>query len=620
MNDKPRKVEAEIMPEQSGYGLLRQQSSDIEHMFKADWSQRTEAEEPEEQNKCTECGWTGSRSECYADGRWKCPKCGSIYIEKVREGMEERIFSSTLPVVGDTVEIRDQPGQTFTVLYVHDADRSVDLSNGLTVPFQYILIVGDEKAKSPMGGAKQGPGGLGEMQGLGESAVRMAPLSVLPMMPGGLGTNYLEQEDKHCPECKNKGYRLEAAANEIYYNHGRGWHGPFTEAEDEESPSEVVCPDCGKNPCECGTDNTDAEGFRRNESLTERKAMISKCAKCGDEGEEVVVRGSPHEGSYHRHADGSFHGPHPVQKNEGFIRKAGKAALTLGAMAGAAAIGANRQGVGHSIASAGRKLGDMGRKPLTAPGGNMGRKLARGYGVQAGRAIGSVGRRIAGESRDGFLTQEDLKISDPEGDENIAVGSTPEGGWEAEIEPKEGEREEARLTERPIDAETRTTCDQCGREFEGDPGPERTISMGGPSWDTRRHPKALKRAGWHMKVGRYGEEEILCPNCKPEDTGEDESLQVNSQTIAEAIRQVSQELREMRADDDDCEEAADWIVNRLFEISPPGWSGTISAMKKHMPTGTAFKRAWAMYHKGAKPHYKPEAGHPGAQHVSHRPA
>jgi hypothetical protein len=45
---------------------------------------------------------------------------------------------------------------------------------------------------------------------------------------------------------------------------------------------------------------------------------------------------------------------------------------------------------------------------------------------------------------------------------------------------------------------------------------------------------------------------------------------------------------------------------RLNEVSPPGWSGTVKAMKKHMPAGRAFALAWSMHKKGAEPHYKSE--------------
>lgn len=45
----------------------------------------------------------------------------------------------------------------------------------------------------------------------------------------------------------------------------------------------------------------------------------------------------------------------------------------------------------------------------------------------------------------------------------------------------------------------------------------------------------------------------------------------------------------------------------LNEVSPPGWSGTVKAMKKHKKEiSNPFALAWHMKKKGAKPHYKPE--------------
>ena len=44
----------------------------------------------------------------------------------------------------------------------------------------------------------------------------------------------------------------------------------------------------------------------------------------------------------------------------------------------------------------------------------------------------------------------------------------------------------------------------------------------------------------------------------------------------------------------------------LGEVSPPGFSGTVEKMKDHMTDKEAFQRAWAMYKKGAQPHYEPK--------------
>jgi len=53
----------------------------------------------------------------------------------------------------------------------------------------------------------------------------------------------------------------------------------------------------------------------------------------------------------------------------------------------------------------------------------------------------------------------------------------------------------------------------------------------------------------------------------------------------------------------------DAAIDQLIEVAPPGFSGTVKAMKdKHgMPNDKAFPLAWAMYKKGAKPHKKPES-------------
>jgi hypothetical protein len=48
---------------------------------------------------------------------------------------------------------------------------------------------------------------------------------------------------------------------------------------------------------------------------------------------------------------------------------------------------------------------------------------------------------------------------------------------------------------------------------------------------------------------------------------------------------------------------------RLDEVSPPGWSGTTKAMKRHKDIDNPFALAWYMKNKKkAKPHYKPEPG------------
>lgn len=44
----------------------------------------------------------------------------------------------------------------------------------------------------------------------------------------------------------------------------------------------------------------------------------------------------------------------------------------------------------------------------------------------------------------------------------------------------------------------------------------------------------------------------------------------------------------------------------LNEVSPPGWSGSVKAMKKHKEITNPFALAWWMKKRGAKPHHKPE--------------
>lgn len=43
----------------------------------------------------------------------------------------------------------------------------------------------------------------------------------------------------------------------------------------------------------------------------------------------------------------------------------------------------------------------------------------------------------------------------------------------------------------------------------------------------------------------------------------------------------------------------------LLEVSPPSWSGTVKAMKKHKDIDNPYALAWSMKNKGYKPHYKP---------------
>ena len=47
------------------------------------------------------------------------------------------------------------------------------------------------------------------------------------------------------------------------------------------------------------------------------------------------------------------------------------------------------------------------------------------------------------------------------------------------------------------------------------------------------------------------------------------------------------------------------LADRMIaEKAPPGWAGTVKAMKKHMPDDKAFALAWSGYKSGKEPHYK----------------
>jgi hypothetical protein len=47
-------------------------------------------------------------------------------------------------------------------------------------------------------------------------------------------------------------------------------------------------------------------------------------------------------------------------------------------------------------------------------------------------------------------------------------------------------------------------------------------------------------------------------------------------------------------------------VKGMMEVSPPGWSGTTKAMKKHKEIDNPFALSWYLKKKKAKPHYAPE--------------
>jgi flavodoxin len=52
------------------------------------------------------------------------------------------------------------------------------------------------------------------------------------------------------------------------------------------------------------------------------------------------------------------------------------------------------------------------------------------------------------------------------------------------------------------------------------------------------------------------------------------------------------------------------IKEVIDEVSPPGWGGTVKAMKKHKDIDNPWALAWHMKGKGDKPHYKDKEGSP----------
>ena len=52
------------------------------------------------------------------------------------------------------------------------------------------------------------------------------------------------------------------------------------------------------------------------------------------------------------------------------------------------------------------------------------------------------------------------------------------------------------------------------------------------------------------------------------------------------------------------------IGQELPEVAPPGWEGSVKAMKKHKDIDNPWALAWHMKNKGNKPHYKDEDGKP----------
>ena len=51
-------------------------------------------------------------------------------------------------------------------------------------------------------------------------------------------------------------------------------------------------------------------------------------------------------------------------------------------------------------------------------------------------------------------------------------------------------------------------------------------------------------------------------------------------------------------------------AEEVNEVSPPGWGGSVKAMKKHADIDNPYALAWHMKNKGDKPHYKDKDGPP----------
>jgi DNA-binding NtrC family response regulator len=55
----------------------------------------------------------------------------------------------------------------------------------------------------------------------------------------------------------------------------------------------------------------------------------------------------------------------------------------------------------------------------------------------------------------------------------------------------------------------------------------------------------------------------------------------------------------------------DAAINQLVEVSPPGFSGTTKAMKKHKDISNPYALSWWMYNRGQKPHKTPKVNPKG---------
>jgi hypothetical protein len=255
-------------------------------------------------------------------------------------------------------------------------------------------------------------------------------------------------------------------SNEIYYNHGLQWHGPFTEAEDDVNAN-VTCETCGKqfdttqDLVQHEKDEHSGEAVEALERLyqanlpilteSSRKAFLSTCPHCGDEGEEVSIKGSKHSGDYHRHYDGEWHGPHPKAEDESLD----EALLPFFEYFD----GVRQHALLHGVKNPAGLLEFMISKDIlevTPPGHeNMVKGLkkhAPGYNpwAVAWSHYNKYGKRgkhgdMKGGPNEARLTEDpDLVVSDPESDEeppNVTMSGG--GGWNASIRRKRETPEEA---------------------------------------------------------------------------------------------------------------------------------------------------------------------------------
>jgi hypothetical protein len=72
-----------------------------------------------------------------------------------------------------------------------------------------------------------------------------------------------------------------------------------------------------------------------------------------------------------------------------------------------------------------------------------------------------------------------------------------------------------------------------------------------------------------------------------------------SNAMSRYSKSMSDTMAEVRANEE-----------KLLEVSPPGFKGTVKAMKKHDDIDNPYALAWHMKNKGDKAHYKDKDGRP----------